>query len=259
VPRGPLPARAGQVVAARAVQVAGYFRRHLLRRRSGRLDGQRQLKVAVALLTQAGPDRLGQQRVPEPQPAADPADQAGVQDGFLGGVAVGQRQGGQLGRGQLAARGGEHLGQLPRRARQSPGRRPDGGPQVLRRGAAARGERPGALHREQRIAVGRTDYLLDGVVGQLRHAAGHGRELHGRQRPEVEFGDLDTTAGQVGQQSVSGGANRLVAPGQHKQHRPGGKPPADVRAQLHAGRIGTVHILGDQEHRPVGRGPLHQP
>jgi hypothetical protein len=32
-----------------------------------------------------------------------------------------------------------------------------------------------------------------------------------------------------------------------------------VRAQLHAGRVGPVYVLGHQQHRSPGRGPLHQP
>jgi hypothetical protein len=74
------------------VQVAGHLGGHLVRCRSGRLDGQCQLLVAAALLPQVGPDRLGEQRVPEAQPAARPVDQPGVQDGRLSRVAVGRRQ-----------------------------------------------------------------------------------------------------------------------------------------------------------------------
>ena len=156
----------------------------------------------------------------------------------------------------------------PRRRAPRPGRvragaaprgRTDGGSQVRRRGGAARGERPGALHREQRVAVGRTDDLFHGVVGQLRDAAGHRRDLRRRQRPELELGGLDAAPGQVGEQRVGGGAVGPVAPGQHEQHRPGRQPAADVRAQLQAGRVGSVHVLGDQEHGTPGRGPLHQP
>ena len=89
MPGRPLPARSGQVVAARPVQVAGHLGGHLVRGRGGRLDGQRQLLVAAPLFPQVGPDRLGEQRVPEAQPAAHPDDQPGVQHGGLGGVAVG--------------------------------------------------------------------------------------------------------------------------------------------------------------------------
>ena len=255
VPGRPLPARPGQVVAAGPVQVAGHLGGHLVRCRSGRLDGQRQLLVAAPLLPQVGPDRLGEQRVPEAQPAAHPDDQTGVQDALFRGVAVGQRQievrRGQLGRGQLAARRGEQFGQVPCRAAQHPDSRPDGGPQVLRRGIAARGEGPGTLHRQQRVAVGGANDLVDGAVGQVGHAAGHRGELDRGQRTELELGDLDTAAGQVGEQRVGVRAVRLVAAGQHEQHRPGGQPPADVRAQLHTGGVGPVHVLGHQEYGPA--------
>lgn len=75
----------------------------------------------------------------EPKPAAAAEHQPGVQGGLLGVVAVGQRQRSELGGGQLPARGREHLDQVARRAVQRRGRRADCGPQVLRRGAAARG------------------------------------------------------------------------------------------------------------------------
>ena len=211
------------------------------------------------MLTQAGPHRFGEQGMPEPQPAARPADQPGVQDGFLGGIAVCQRQRGELGGGQFAARGGQRLGEVARRARQRPGRGPDRGAQVLRRGAAARGERPGTFHRQQRVAISGANHLVDGILAQVCHAAGHRRQLGRRQRPELKVGHLDTAASEVGEQRIGGGPVRLVAPGQHEQHRQGGQPPADVRAQLHASRVRPVHILGDQEHGPAGRSPLHQP
>jgi hypothetical protein len=195
----------------------------------------------------------------EPQPAAAAEHQPGVQDGLLGVVAVGQRQRSELGGGQLPARGREHLDQVARRAGQRPGRRADRGPQVLRRSVAACSQRPGAGHRQQRVTVRGADHLLDGGLGQVRHAAGHRRHLGLRQRAELDLGDFHAAAGQVGQQRISGGALRLVAAGQHEQHGAGGQPPADVRAQLHAGRVGPVYVLGDQEHGPAGGGPLHQP
>ena len=196
--------------------------------------------------------------MPEPQPAAGPADQPGVEDGCLGGVAVRHRQSGEFGGGQFAARGGEHLNEVAHRARQRSGRGADRGPQVLRRGTAACGERPGAFHRQQRVTVGGADHLLKGLLGQVGDASGHRRELNRRQRAELKLGDLDAAAGQISQQRVGGGTLRPVAPGQHEQHRQGGQPSADVRAQLHADRVGTVHILGHQQHGPAGPGPLHQ-
>ena len=218
--------------------------------------------------------------MPEPQPAADPADQPGVEDGCLGGVAVRHRQSGEFGGGRLVAGGGEHLNEVARRARQCSGRGAGRGPQVLRRGTAACGERPGAFHRQQRVTVGGADHLLKSVLGQVGDASGHRRELDRRQRAELKLGDasghrreldrrqraelklgdldLDVAAGQVSQQRVGGGTVRPVAPGQHEQHGQGGQPPADVRAQLHAGRVGTVHVLSHQEHGSAGPGPLHQ-
>jgi hypothetical protein len=229
------------------------------RRRGCRLDRQRQLLIPAALLTQVGPHRFGEQGVAEPQPGAGPADQPGVQDGFLGSVTVGQRQRGELSRAKLAARRGEHLDEIARRTRQCPRRRANGGPQVPRRRVAARCECPGAFHRQQRVPIGNADHLLHRGLGQVRHAARHRRQLDHRQRSELEVGDLHAAAGQVGDQRVGGGAIRPVAPGQHEQHRPGGQAPADVRAQLHASRVGPVHVLGDQENRTARCGPLHQP
>jgi hypothetical protein len=98
--------------------MAGHLGSHLVRACRGRLDGQRQLLVAAALLAQVGPDCFGEQSVPEAQATARPDDQPAVQDVGLGGVAVGQRQRGELGRRQLTARGGQHLGQVPGPARQ---------------------------------------------------------------------------------------------------------------------------------------------
>ena len=226
--------------------MAGHLGRDLVRRRGGRLDGQRQLLVAAPLLAQVGPDRLGEQRVPEPQPAAtrttSPVSSTAASAASRS--ASGQR--GELGRGQLAARGGEHLGQVPRRARQGP---------VAARTAARRfgggAARPAASARALSTAssglpsAARTTWSTAWSVrsATLRATAASSTADSG---PSSSSADLHAAAGQVGEQRVGVGAVRLVAPGQHEQHRPGGQPPADVRAQLQAGRVGAVHVLGHQ-------------
>jgi hypothetical protein len=96
------------------------------------------------------------------------------------------------------------------------------------------------------------------MIGQISHAPGHRRHLGLRQRAELDLGGLDAAARQVGQQRISGGALRLVPAGQHEQHGMGGQSAPYVRAQLHARRVGSMHVLGHQQHGAAGRGPLHQ-
>ena len=127
------------------------------------------------------------------------------------------------------------------------------GAQVRRRAAAAGGQHPGALHREQRVALGGGDHLPD---RPRRRPAAATRPARRRRRrligPTAISVSRHRPAGQVGEHGVQLRPGRPVPPGEHEQQRQPAEPPADVRDQPQAGPVGPVGVVHARA-APAGR------
>ena len=154
--------------------------------------------------------------------------EAGVHHSALGFGLGGERA--DLGGRERATGDGDRFGELPRRIGQRPQRRADQRPQARWRCRAARGQRAGALDREQRVAVGEGDDLIQKAVRERGDAAGHLGDLARLQRPELDLSDVESASGEVDQQRVGVGPRGPVAAGQHEQHRQVRQASTDVGA-----------------------------
>ena len=177
---------------------------------------------------QIGAHGLGEQRVPVAEAAGLAVHEAGVHHPALGFGLGGERA--DLGGRERATGDGDRFGELPRRIGQRPQRRADQRPQARWRCRAARGQRAGALDREQRVAVGEGDDLIQKAVRERGDAAGHLGDLARLQRAELDLGDVESASGEVDQQRVGVGPRGPVAAGQHEQHRQVRQASTDVGA-----------------------------
>ena len=207
---GPIGGR--EVVAARELQVPRDLGARSRRGARQPLDGQRDSQMGALRVAQVRPGGLGEQRVPVRDAAAHAPGHPRVEKAAFG-VSVGGPQRCELRHRERPSHGRHRLGQLPRGVREPPERRADHCPEVRWRRDAARRQRPGALDCEQRISLSRCDHLRERAVGQCRDAARDLRHLRGGQRAELDLGDVEPAAGEVGQQRVGVGAVRSIPAG----------------------------------------------
>jgi len=115
VPGGPLPARGGQVVAARGLQVTGHLGGALacLAACRGCFHGERNREVQALRVGQIGAHRLREQRVPVAEAAGLAVHEARVHHPALGFGLGGERA--DLRGRQRATGDGDRFGELPRR------------------------------------------------------------------------------------------------------------------------------------------------
>ena len=119
---------------------------------------------------------------------------------------------------------------------------------------ALRGEEPGALLDEQRIAAGPGVQLLD---HRRRRARRRGRCAPGRRSPcrsSPARGRRTTSAGSAPSQSFSGGRHLrgLVAHAERERDAQPRRGGSKERPEREGGLVGPLQIVDGDEHRPLG-------
>jgi hypothetical protein len=159
------------------------------------------------------------------------------------------RERGHLGGAELAAGDRGQLGQAARVGRERGGRRADRGTQPGRRPVGAVAHGAGGLDRQQRVAVGDRDDLVDARVVERSEGAHEPAHLAVCERRELDLHHRDVP----GADGLHERIDVLVAgerpAREDEQHAVGADPARDVRRELEARGVGGVDVLEQQRDR----------